>query len=308
MLPIVAVLLAALCFSTTGTAQAFSGVDASALSVGASRLLVGGTVLGLVALRDVRSGTAQANRTPAPPHGLPTWTVIALGVLGALAYQPFFFAGTRLNGVAVGTVITLGSSPVSTGLLDALIRRRLPSPRWVVATAIALAGVLLVSGMIGSGQGGIALAPGGVLASVGAGAAYALLTVSSKLLLDRSWGPTLAMGTIFGAAALLSIPVLLATPTEWLATPSGVALALWLGLVTTATAYLLFGWGLQRLAPTTVATLSLAEPLGATLLGVVVLHEHLSATALVGIAVIVVGLVLLARPARTAAAAVSATS
>jgi len=296
--PIVAVLLAVLCFSTTGMAQALSGVDASALSVGASRLLVGGTVLGLVALLDTRRAPAHPGTT-ARSHGLPTTWVIVLGVLGVLAYQPFFFAGTRMNGVAVGTVITLGSSPVTTGILDALIRRRLPSRRWVVATAIALVGVLLVSGLTGTGGGGIALTPVGILASLGAGAAYALLTVSSKLLLDRSWAPTAAMGTLFGVAALLSVPVLLATRTEWLRTPSGIALALWLGLVTTATAYLLFGWGLERLPPTTVATLSLAEPLGATVLGVAVLHEQLTLAAVVGIAVIVFGLVLLAAPART---------
>lgn len=301
MLPIVAVLLAALCFSTTGTAQALSGVDASALSVGASRLLVGGTVLGLVALHDARSAAHRGGDTSPRPQGLPTGVVVALGVLGALAYQPFFFAGTRMNGVAVGTVITLGSSPVTTGVLDALVRRHLPSRRWLLATAIALVGVLLVSGLIGQGGEDTPLAPVGVLASVGAGAAYALLTVASKLLLDRSWAPTLAMGTLFGVAGLLSLPVLLATGTRWLTTPAGIALALWLGLVTTATAYLLFGWGLRRLAPTTVATLSLAEPLGATLLGVLVLHEQLTPTAVTGIAVIVVGLVLLTRPARTTA-------
>lgn len=108
MFPTLAVLLAALCFSTTGTAQALAGVDASALSVGASRLLVGGGVLGIVALVDARRGSRREESTRTTRHALPTWLVIALGMLGVLAYQPLFFAGTRLNGVAVGTVLTLG--------------------------------------------------------------------------------------------------------------------------------------------------------------------------------------------------------
>lgn len=299
MFPTLAVLLAALCFSTTGTAQALAGVDASALSVGASRLLVGGSVLGIVALVDARRGSRREESTRTTRHALPTWLVIALGVLGVLAYQPLFFAGTRLNGVAVGTVLTLGSAPVTTGILDALLRRRLPSLRWLAATLVAVVGVLLVSGIIGAPRGGLVFTPAGVSTSLGAGAAYALLTVSSKLLLDRSWDSRQAMGSIFGIAALLSIPVILATTNGWLVTWEGLALAMWLGIVTTAGAYLLFGWGLQHLAPTTVATLSLSEPLGAALLGVLVLGERLSPSVLSGIAVIVVGLMLLAGTTRS---------
>ena len=42
--------LAALCFATTGTAQALADVDASPLSVGAARILIGGGILGAIAL------------------------------------------------------------------------------------------------------------------------------------------------------------------------------------------------------------------------------------------------------------------
>ncbi|MDG8262163.1 hypothetical protein OK868_11635, partial [Streptococcus pneumoniae] len=71
---------------------------------------------------------------------------------------------------------------------------------------------------------------------------YALYTVCGKALIERGWNSTRVMGTVFGVAALASVPVLLAAGTAWLATPAGLALALWLGVVTTAVAYLLFGW------------------------------------------------------------------
>lgn len=294
MPPIVAVVLAALCFSTTGTAQALTDVDASPLSVGAARILVGGGILGLVALVRLR-GRAHVPDT-APRPGAHTWVVVLLGAAGVLAYQPTFFAGTRLNGVAIGTVVALGSAPIVTGILDALLRRHVPSARWFVSTAIALTGVALVSGLVGIGHGLGDATPAGLSASLGAGASYAVYTVASKLLLDRSWSGSAAMGAIFGVAAVLSVPLVLATPTTWIATPAGAALVLWLGVVTTALAYLLFGWGLGRLSPTSVSTLTLVEPLGATLLGVVVLREELPAVAVVGLVVIVVGLVLLGLP------------
>ena len=52
--------------------------------------------------------------------------LVTIGGLGVLAYQPTFFLGTRLNGVAIGTIVALGSAPMITGLLDWALRRRFP--------------------------------------------------------------------------------------------------------------------------------------------------------------------------------------
>ncbi|MCJ1706489.1 DMT family transporter [Microbacterium sp. VKM Ac-2923] len=289
MLPALAVLAAALCFSTTGTAQALAGVDASPLAVGAARIVVGGGILGLLAfLRRAPASSRPASRGPVA-------VLIAVGAVGVLAYQPLFFLGTRENGVAIGTVVALGSAPIATGIVDAVRRRRAPSTRWMLATAIALAGVVLVSGVTG---GAVALAPGGLLASAGAGMSYALYTVCGKALLERGWDSTRVMGTVFGVAAVASLPVLLIAGASWLLTPSGLALALWLGVVTTTVAYLLFGWGLARLTAVTVSTLTLAEPLAATLLGLFVLHEQLTPVGALGLALIAVGLAVVSVPSR----------
>lgn len=289
MLPALAILAAALCFSTTGTAQALAGVDASPLAVGAARIVVGGGILGLLALARRSPGRARSGSRAS------TAALIAVGALGVLAYQPLFFLGTRENGVAIGTVVALGSAPIATGIVDAVRLRRAPTPRWMLATAVALIGVVLVSGVTG---GATALAPGGLLASAGAGMSYALYTVCGKALIERGWNSTRVMGAVFGVAAVASLPVLVLAGTSWLLTPNGLALALWLGVVTTAIAYLLFGWGLARLSAVTVSTLTLAEPLAATLLGLFVLREHLTLVSGIGLALIAVGLAVVSAPSR----------
>jgi len=296
---IVAVLLAAVCFGTTGTAQAL-GPDASAASVGAARILIGGGALALVAVlvhfagrrRDAIGTSVASTSGVATLHPLAAWLLVALGAAGVLAYQPAFFAGTAANGVAVGTVIALGSAPVITGGLDWVLHRRYPGHRWAVATAIATIGVAILAAATDTGAA--TADPLGLLASLGAGAAYAVYTLAAKALLDLGWTATGSMGALFGTAAVASLPVLLMTDASWLATAPGLAMALWLGLVTTTLAYVLFGAGLAGLAPATVSTLTLAEPLTAGILGVALLGETLSAGAVVGLAVLAAGIVVLA--------------
>ena len=318
-MPFLAVVLAAVCFGTTGTAQAFGPADASAGSIGAARILIGGALLAVVALvlrlRRIRTPGAGPEPEPAQreagataPRALavrraPSWLLVGVGAAGVLAYQPAFFAGTAQNGVAVGTVVALGSAPVITGLLDWGLHRRFPGTRWLVATVVATVGVWLISGLIGASGAGVAgVSPLGLLASVGAGASYAVYTLAGKALLDRGWNPGSAMGAVFGAAAAGSIPLLLLSDTGWLLTGPGLAMALWLGVVTTAVAYLLFGWGLKRLPASTVSTLTLTEPLTATLLGTIVLGEVLAPAAVLGLLVLAAGLVLLTLPRRRAIA------
>ena len=78
-------------------------------------------------------------------------------------------------------------------------------------------------------------------------------------------------------------------------------MALWLGLATIAIAYVLFTWGLSGLTAATAATLTLGEPLTASILGITVLGERLSVLAILGLVVLAGGLALLAWGSRVAA-------
>lgn len=80
--------------------------------------------------------------------------------------------------------------------------------------------------------------------------------------------------------------------------PGGVALAVYLGAVPTALAYVLFARGLRHLPAGEVATLTLAEPVTATALGVAVLGERPGAIAALGVLLVLAGLAVLAAPRR----------
>ncbi|MCW2984289.1 MAG: EamA family transporter, partial [Conexibacter sp.] len=209
-------------------------------------------------------------------------------------YQLCFFAAVKDTGVAVGTVVALGSAPALAGLGGWLIDRRVPDRAWAMATALACAGVATLAL---AGGGSEVSAPGVVLA-VGAGASYAAFTLASKRLLDAGHGVEPVMARLFGCGAILLVPVLVFGDVGWLTSAGGAAMALWLGAVPTAIAYILFASGLRHLLANEVATLTLAEPVTAALLGAIVLGERPGAVAIGGIVLILAGLAVLAAPRR----------
>jgi drug/metabolite transporter, DME family len=273
------VLLAALCFGTTGTAQAV-GPGASPVAVGAARIVFGGLLLALV---------ARGLRVRLPRVGAP---LIGMAVAVAV-YQLSFFAAIRLTGVAVGTVVAIGTGPAAAGALGRLVNGERLSARWAQATALAAAGVVLLAG-----DGGAAVDPTGVALAVTSGVGYASYTVLSKRMLDAGEAPEGVMAAGFGGAGLLLLPVLVAAGPGFLATPGGLAMAVYLAAVPTALAYVLFSHGLRRLSSGETATLVLAEPLTASALGVAALGEHPSAIAGAGALLVLAGLLVLAAPAR----------
>lgn len=113
----------------------------------------------------------------------------------------------------------------------------------------------------------------GVALAVLAGACYLLYTAAAKALVDRGVAGRASDGGHARAGRGLLAPVPLARGAE-LATPRSLVMAAWLGLVTTTAAYLLFARGLRDLPAGTVGTLSLAEPLTAAALGLLVLGER----------------------------------
>lgn len=294
MLPVVAVLAAAVLFGTTGTSQALGPDGTNPLSVGVARLAVGGTGLallaGMLAARDRR-------RHPGPRPRLTARPILLLAATGACLalYQPLFFLGTARNGVAVGTVVALGSAPVIAGVIEWMLTRRRPSVWWGVATLAATAGVALLAF---SGDSGATTDPIGILGSLGAGASFAAFANIQRQLLDQGWDPLTVVAGMGASSGLIGILALPFVDLSWVASPRGLVMALWLGLATTSVAYVLFTWGLRGLTAATAATLTLAEPLTATVLGVTVLGETLTALGVAGLAVLGAGLAILAWSSR----------
>ncbi len=272
------VLIAAMLWGTTGTTQALAPSGATPQALGALRLLGGGLTLILIASA---RGTLKHNLRLPP---LKT----ALAVLMISAYQILFFAGVGLTGVAVGTIVGIGSAPIIAGLLKVFVEGQPLSKRWLAATMMALLGcsLLLLPG------GSVTIDPFGVLLAVGAGFAYAVYTLTSKHLLVGHDSDAV-MAIVFCLGAVVLAPTLLTVDLNWLTQPSGWIVFLWLGIIATGFSYLCFGRGLQTVPAATAVTLTLAEPLTAGLLGVLLVGERLTLVGVIGILLLFGGLAIL---------------
>jgi drug/metabolite transporter, DME family len=254
------VLLAAMCWGTTGTAQSFAPLTLSAYWVGALRLATAALFFAVVLLLGRKARSAR----------LP-WGAVALAGTSMAVYNLAFFAGVRATGVAVGTAVALGSGPIWAGLLQALVGHR-PPLRWWVGTGLAVAGGVI---MVGTGQGAAAGAVPmtGLSLCLLSGLSYAAYALLNKRLVAVAT-PTAATAAVFTLAALIAVPMAGALAGPVVLQTGDLVVATYLGVVATGVAYLLFSHALRHIAAATAVTLALAEPVTAFVLAVLVVGER----------------------------------
>ena len=276
-----ATLAAALLFATSATSREVSGVQSSSVAIASLRLLIGAAGLLVFAKLFVNGFSIK--------HLLKNKIIWIMG-FGVAGYQAFFFIGTGLTGVAIGTLSSLALAPLMAGALGWFWQGTKPSQTWWLSTLIAVVGLFVLSW---SGLQDSSVNVVGVLASICAGAAYAVYTVVGVKLSQSGNSATSVLAVSFSIGALVLIPISGSQIFDVLS-GNGIWLALWLGLAATTLAYILFGIGISNLTAGTVATLNLAEPLAATFLGLVILQETISILSAVGCTLIAVSLGILA--------------
>ncbi|MEN3777074.1 DMT family transporter [Priestia megaterium] len=271
------ILCAAVLWGTTGTAQALASAEAHSVAIGAVRLAVGG--LSLLAAFLIQKKKVDVRNLPILP--------LAVAAASMAAYQPLFFSAVIKTGVAVGTMVAIGSAPLLSGVLDYIVYRKKPTKKWLLATFTGIIGCcsLLLKkdsqiDVIGLGM------------AIGAGASFACYTTVNKKIVQHV-DPQVGASLVFTAAAVLLIPCWFMYDMSWLVSLNGMGIALHLGILTTALAYVLFSTALKSVHASTAVTLSLAEPVTAFLLGVFFLGESLTLVNICGAALVFASLAFL---------------
>jgi DME family drug/metabolite transporter len=278
------ILCAALLWGTVGvtTRAIFILAETTALSVAFLRLALAVPVLAL-------GTTALLGRRGfrAAPRDL-----LLMGLMGLMlaGYQLLYFGAIQRVGVAIATLVTLCTAPVIVAVLSVALLGERPTRRLVMAAGLAIGGTtLLVSPADSAALDGSAAL--GLLLALGSATGYALLTIVSRRIAGRYHPLTpLTVGFAIGALALL--PALLAEGAQVTYPVVSWGLLLYLGVVPTALAYLLFTIGMRTTVATVASLVTLIEPLTAAGLAWLLFDEHLGPLVLVG-AVLLLGAVFL---------------
>ena len=297
LLGLALVCVAAVSWGTTGSVMSLLARDGSPspLLVGWARMAGAAPCL-LLATYLIRSGLASSERA-SRPAGRWTWMDRArAAVLGiAMAtYQLCYFWAVPRTGVALTALLAICSAPIMITAGAALILKERPGRSTLVALLLAVAGTAMV--LVGPRAAG-GRPPdfnAGAGAAIGAGLSYAVYAVTAKGLLHRAAPLPLAAVT-FTLAALLLTPALLAESNVAGQLAAGWPLLVYLGVVPTAAAYVIFGAGLRRVTVTAAGIATLLEPVTASALGVLVFGEHLGTMGWAGAAMLLGALALLAR-------------
>ncbi|MBT1546668.1 DMT family transporter [Curtobacterium aurantiacum] len=321
-----AIAVAAAVWGTTGTATHFApGVPAFVF--GAVTFGLGGLVLAATAGQGTLRAVAQ-RRTRG-------WAL--LGAASLVVYAVAFYAALADAGVALGTTLAIGSSPVFAGLVEWVADRRRVSRRWVVATLVSVVGMVVVTlARSEHDDGGRSLAVG-VGSALVAGLTYALyswavargmhaatsrmpLAVSAVVGGTAGGGSTELggdvgvaaaraargpnerglVGAVFGVAAVPLVVLAVAAGGPFLVEAGNWPVFLYLALVPTVVGHSLYAFGLRTATASVATLLSLLEPVVAAVLAVLVVGEHLGLGGWGGIVLVVVGLSVLALPERRA--------
>lgn len=304
LLGLALVCAAAVSWGTTGSVMTLLARDgtSSPLLVGWARMAGAAPCL-LLAVLATRAGMTRAGTAPAgigSVRGLAvgSWQPLdwlKAGLLGAAmaAYQLCYFWAVPRTGVALTALLAICSAPILITAGAALTLKERPGRVALAALLLAVGGTAMI--LVGPRVAGGAARDfaAGAVSAVGAGLSYAVYAVTAKGLLRRAAPLPLAAVT-FTLAALLLTPVLALERDAAAQLAAGWPLLLYLGLVPTAAAYVVFGAGLRRVTATAAGIATLLEPLTAAALGVAVFGERLGVMGWAGGALLLASLALLA--------------
>lgn len=291
LLGIAGVLVAAVLWGTTGVSATFAP-DVGAAAIGAAAMGVGGLLLAAMAVRAIGNNLSALRAQ---------WRWLLLGALAVAVYPLAFYGSMRLAGVTVGTVVSIGSAPLLSAVIEMFMDGLRVTARWLIGAILGLAGMALLCLAESSGHASAAAPPSvinGILLALLAGLTYALYSWAARRLMQRRIPSRTAMGAMFGTGALLLMPVLFATGAPLVASWNNAAVGLYMALVPMFIGYVCFGYGLARVQASTATTVTLLEPVVAAGLAAAILGERLPGLGWVGIGLIFACLVLIALPAR----------
>lgn len=218
------------------------------------------------------------------------WCFIGSGLCSLLFFSYCYFQAMTLMSLSSAAIL-LYTAPSMVMIMSLFVFREKLTGTKIAALILAFLGCMFVSGL----GGGAKLTVAGLLYGLGAGFGYALYSIFARLAINRGYSgntvnfyscllASVGASVIWGASAPVSILF-----ASW----GNAGVCLLSALITCFLPYLLYTYGLSGLEAGKASIMASVEPVVATLVGVAVFHEQLTALAAVGILLVLGAVVIL---------------
>jgi DME family drug/metabolite transporter len=221
------------------------------------------------------------------------WTMLALGVV-LIFYQWFYLAAIDRIGVSAATLVSLCGAPVIVAVVSALVLHESLAGPVGVALVGAIAGTALLIGRPDAGSSSTTLV--GVLFAIACAAGIAGHVLGLRSIAHRVH-PLQPLAIGFPVGAVLFAPVALSRGVSFDQPATSWLLLIYLGVVPSAVAYLLYQRGLQEVTASMASIVTLIEPLIAAILAWIFFDERLGVWGILGGALLIGSIGILSRHA-----------
>ncbi len=269
-----AYILSMLIFGTNGYPVSHMSLDSGQIVL--MRTLLGGLLLTIVVV--LKGGF---DRDAIRAEG---WPLLLGGTALGLNWVALFTAYRMLN-VSLATLIYYAGPMIVLLLSPVLFKEKLTGSK-LLAVAVVAVGLVCISGSIAAG--GLSI-PGMIAAAIAALLYASLITFNKRI--HRTSGLQTAALELDVALVVVLIYVLLTTGLPQIQR-GDVPYVLWIGLINTGLAYLLYFSGLQKLPGQSVALISYVDPVSALIFSALLLGEKMSSVQLLGAVLIIGGAIL----------------
>ncbi|SHM19458.1 DMT family transporter [Vreelandella subglaciescola] len=223
------------------------------------------------------------------------WCGSVIAGLGVAGNFTFYFISIAEGNVAVAATL-MYCAPVFVYCVSFALELERPTlPKWG-AIVMTMLGIVLLTRVYAVGAGSVTLVGG--IAGLLAGLSYAVFIFGFKYAAPHGSPQSIL---VIALAVLVFILLWLADAEQTLAVLSDRSLPLFilLGGLGAGLSFILYIIGLNHIAPAVASIVAMVEPVTASLFGVMVLNESLSAIQLVGIGLILLAVTALSFSSRT---------
>lgn len=221
------------------------------------------------------------------------WIFLSASLVSVILFNFCYMNAINSGSISIAATL-LYTSPIFVTIISAFLFKEKITPLKIAALIMAFAGCVLVSGMIDSGN---ALSPKALAFGIASGFTYGMYSIFTKIGIQK-YSPLTFTAYTFLISAVIS--GFICKPAEMVSTtvnkPSNLIILILFALATNVIPYICFTCGLKYMEAGKANITATIEPVVATLFGIFVFDEKLTAISALGIFLVLFAAIVLNAP------------